>query len=114
MASGRHNPASSDSVRSGWKTKADGSRVNETDLLEGQRVPRKTIDVDAEKHASNPLSAPIRAFRVGTTAGNVVCRFADDSGDRTIPNVQIGELIQGVITHVRTTGTTAVGITGFV
>lgn len=71
---------------------------------------RKTIDIDAEKHATNPLSQVPRAI-VCNVAGNVVCRFPGDSADRTLV------LLAGIVypyapSHVRSA--TATGVFGLV
>lgn len=75
-------------------------------------VPRATIDVDAEKHDDDPLSSPIRALRVGA-GGDVTVRYTDDAVDRTF-TLADGEYLQGIITHVRDTGTDATGVIGFI
>lgn len=113
--SGKTNPGSSDSAGSAWVVLENGGRINLADILYFMRVPQQTVDVDAEKDNTVALSSPIRGFRVGGSGGgDVTVRFAGDTEDRTISNVQPGEFIQGRITHVRDTGTTATGILGFV
>ena len=70
-------------------------------------------------HDTNQLNNPttgddvyIRAFRVGTTAGDV--KVTMRGGDETvIPNVQIGETVVGLFKIIWSTGTGAAGITGF-
>lgn len=69
---------------------------------------RKTIDIDAEKHASNPLTVVPRAI-VCNVAGNVVCRFAGDSADRTL-TLLAGITYFYALSHVRSA--TATGVLG--
>lgn len=71
-------------------------------------IPVQTIQItpgDSEEHN-------IITFRVGTTAGDVA--YVDGKGNTgVIPNVQIGERIDGVFRRIKSTGTTAEGITGW-
>jgi hypothetical protein len=53
-----------------------------------------------------------RAFRVGSTAGDVTLKLTDGS-TVTIPAVKTGETISIYFTHVYSTGTAATGITAF-
>jgi len=54
----------------------------------------------------------LRAFRVGTTAGDVA--VVDAAGNTvTIPGVQVGETVVAHVQKILSTGTTAAGITGF-
>lgn len=69
---------------------------------------RKTIDIDAEKHASNPLSIVPRAI-VCNVAGNVVVRFPGDSADRTLV-LLAGVVYSYAVSHVRSA--TATGVIG--
>ena len=63
--------------------------------------------------ANADLPTEIRAFRVGTAAGDV--SITDRRGVTTvIPNVQIGETIVIFAWRINLTGTTAIGITGFI
>ena len=59
-----------------------------------------------------PAPGPARAFRVGTTAGDVKVRTLAGH-DCVIPNVQVGETVECAFTIIYKTGTTAVGITAF-
>jgi len=61
---------------------------------------------------SQTKTVVLRAFRVGTTAGDVAVVMIN--GDTaTIPNVQVGEVVVGRFKFIQATATTAVGITGF-
>ena len=57
---------------------------------------------------------PIMGFRVGGTAGDVAVVFADDelTDIVIIPSVQIGEKLPYCVKQIRSTGTSATGITG--
>ncbi len=108
------SPSTSRSAQSAWIVLASGEKVNIGDALYAMRVPDTTVDVDAEVHAENALSAPVRLIRCGGSGGgDITLRFAGDAEDRTIANVQPGEYIQGVVTHVRDS-TTATGLLGWV
>ena len=69
------------------------------------------IDIDAEKHDTNALSQVIRAFRVGTTAGDVKV-VTYNGTTHTCRDVQRGEQVNCAITQVFATGTEAGGIDG--
>jgi hypothetical protein len=63
--------------------------------------------------ANADLPVEIRAFRVGQMAGDV--SITDRRGIVTvIPNVQVGETITVFAQRINLTGTTALGITGFI
>jgi hypothetical protein len=53
-----------------------------------------------------------RALRVGSTAGNLAV-VSLDGVTTVIPNVQVGETIIGLFKQVKSTSTTATGITAF-
>lgn len=66
--------------------------------------------IDVTPSDGEELTYFARAFRVGTTAGDVeVVTFAGDTV--VIPNVQIGETIVGTIKQIKAENTTAEGIT---
>jgi hypothetical protein len=60
-------------------------------------------------HATNEIN-PTRGIMV-TVAGNIACRFEDDSSDVTIP-VSANTVYPFAIKAVRVTSTTATGIFG--
>ena len=67
---------------------------------------------DTNQLSNNGEDVFIRAFRVGTTAGDV--KVTTRGGEEvTIPGVQIGETVVGFFKIIWSTGTTAAGITGF-
>jgi hypothetical protein len=71
---------------------------------------RKTIDISAQLHAANPLTVVPRAIRCNV-AGDIACRFAGDSADRTV-TLLAGIDYPYMLSHVRIAGTTATGIIG--
>ena len=73
------------------------------------------LDLDTEKHATNPLSHSIRAIRckpVSGAAGTV--RFLSLAGTIRTTEIAVGETIMVGATHVKVTGTTATGLEGIV
>lgn len=56
-------------------------------------------------HASNPLPNPVKAIRADT-AGTVTLRMMDSPADVTL-DLDKGEYVIGIVTHVRVAGTTA-------
>jgi hypothetical protein len=68
--------------------------------------------VAVTKSDSTVYAPMLRWFRVGTTAGDVAVRtFRGDTV--VIVGVQLGENVRLVCDKILSTGTTAVGITGF-
>lgn len=60
-------------------------------------------------HDTNPLANTSKGLFVGG-AGNIACRFADDSADVTITGVVAGSILPIRVSHVRDTNTTATNI----
>ncbi len=70
------------------------------------------IDIDSEKHDTNPLSSPCISILVGT-AGNVAV-VTEEGEAITLYSVSGQRVFNRPIMQVKNTGTTATGITGIV
>lgn len=100
----------------------EGKRTPQTENVRGMDVNLAGVNgffVPANKTQNITASdvtvydPVIKAFRVGSTAGDVaVVDFEDNTV--TIPNVQVGERIDGLYKQILATGTTATGITAFI
>jgi len=67
--------------------------------------------VAIDDHLDEVFDPPLRAIRVGTTAGDIDISCRDGSRG-VVPSLQIGETFMAQITMVHSDGTTAAGITG--
>lgn len=73
---------------------------------------KNAVSLDSQFSNTVDLTNAIKAFRVGTTAGDV--KVITVGGNTvTIPSVQIGETISLQVTRIFATGTAATGLTGF-
>lgn len=80
---------------------------------DGRKVGQPSLTRTITKSDSTEYDPPLYALRVGTTAGDIAVVYRDGTTD-TIPSVQVGEIVPcGPIKKVMSTGTAAVGITGF-
>lgn len=68
---------------------------------------------DITKHDTNALTEVTRAIYVGT-GGDIVLRAIGSAADVTLKGVPQGALVPLRVSHVRSTGTTAADLVGFV